>query len=107
LRDEGSVTKLCRCVCCKGALEPAQQLRYLVEMDNLDNPAHLARIRALPSANGKPLPVCKACQAAIEAARRSPAKLPPKAPRQLPPELLGVLGVLSVGVLAALFVSRT
>ena len=63
MRDEGYVTKLSRCACCDGALEPAQQLRFLVETDNLDNPAYLNRIRALPSVNGKPVPVCKACQA--------------------------------------------
>jgi hypothetical protein len=104
------VTKPCHCVRCLGPLEPAQQFRFLVETDTLDNPVHLARIRALPSANGKPLPVCKACQTAIEAtagaAPQAIVKFAPKGSRQFPPELLGVIGLLSVGLLVSLFLPR-
>lgn len=92
--------KLCHCACCKGQLEPAQQLRFLVETDNLDNPSFLARIRMLPSVNGKPLPVCTACQTRIEAepvAKRQAAKpTRTKAPLVV---AVGLLGVFSVGML--------
>ena len=92
--------KLMCCAGCDGPLEPAQQLRFLVETDNLDNPVHLARIRALPAVNGRPVPVCKACQAQLEAAPRPPAK-----PRRA--NLLGVLGALAVGFLVSgLFTTR-
>ena len=64
------MTAFCHCSCCDRPLEPAQQLRFLVESDNLGNPSYLAQIRALPSLNGKPIPVCKACQARIEATPR-------------------------------------
>ena len=83
------MTNLYRCACCDGQLEPAQQLRFLVETATLDNPVHLARIRVLPAVNGKPIPVCKACQTRIEAAP----------PRPLAAGLLGALGALSVGLL--------
>ncbi len=98
------MTKPCRCVVCRGALEPAQQLRYLVETDNLDDPVYLSRIRVLPSADGKPLPVCKGCQAKIQAA--PPTTTGPKAePRRS--DLLGMLGALSVGLfLGTLFHPR-
>ncbi len=87
------MTNLYRCACCDGQLEPAQQLRFLVETATLDNPVHLARIRVLPAVNGKPIPVCKACQTCIEAA-------PPRPPsRPLAAGLLGALGALSVGLL--------
>jgi hypothetical protein len=105
LRDEESVTKLPCCVCCKSQLEPAQQLRFLVESDNLDNPVYLNRIRVLPSVNGKPVPVCKACQTQLEAAPLRPAK--PKAASRTLPGLLGAVGMLSVGLLlGSLFTSR-
>jgi hypothetical protein len=98
------VTKLCCCARCEGALEPVQQLRYLVETANLDNPIHLARIRVLPSANGKPLPVCKACQAALQGtAHRSTDS----GSKMTSAYLLGAFGVLSIGILfGALFGSR-
>jgi len=99
------VTKLSRCVCCKGQLEPAQQLRFLVETDNLDNPSYLNRIRALPAMNGKPVPVCKACQSELET---HPRPLPrPKAAPLAVTGLLGVFGALSVGLLlGGLFTAR-
>ncbi|MBP3953957.1 hypothetical protein J8F10_01395 [Gemmata sp. G18] len=90
------MTELCRCWSCKGNLEPAQQLRFLVETDNLDNPAYLARIRALPAVNGRPVPVCKACQTRIESAPRRPVAKPKPAAVS---GLLGALGALSVGLL--------
>lgn len=105
LRDEDHVTKLSRCACCDGTLEPAQQLRFLVETDTLDNPVHLARIRMLPVVNGKPLPVCKACQTRIESAPKRVDKPKPKSPAS---GLLGALGALSVGLLiGSLFNSRS
>jgi hypothetical protein len=101
LRDEVSLTTLYRCACCDGQLEPAQQLRFLVETATLDNPVHLARIRVLPCVKGKPIPVCKACQTRIEAA---PARRPA---RPLAAGMLGVFGALSVGLLlGGLFTSR-
>ncbi|MDY3556930.1 hypothetical protein R5W24_006105 [Gemmata sp. JC717] len=86
------MTKLFPCRCCKGPLEPAQQLRFLVETDTLDEPAYLERIRVLPSVNGRPVPLCRECHARFEAARRPVAK--PKLPG-----LLGTIGALSVGLL--------
>lgn len=107
-----------QCACCDGPLEPAQQLRFLVETDNLDNPSFLNRIRSLPSVNGKPVPVCQPCQTKMKATPRPAAKRAPhakphsktthaKAPLALAfvPELLGVLGVLSVGMLLGTFLS--
>jgi len=105
LRDEDHVTQLSRCACCDGALEPVQQLRFLVETDTLDNPVHLARIRTLPVVNGKPLPVCKACQTRIESEPKQTEKPKPKLRTS---GLLGALGALSVGLLiGSLFNSRS
>jgi len=97
------VTKLL-CACCDGPLEPAQQLRFLVETDNLDNPAFLNRIRSLPSVNGKPVPVCQPCQAKIDTTPRPATtrglRLPlAKAPLEVVASLVGALGVLSVGMI--------
>ena len=52
----------CRCQFCAAPLEPVQEFRYLVETATLDEPAHLARIRVLPSTDGRPLRVCQRCQ---------------------------------------------
>lgn len=94
------MTKLPPCRCCRGPLEPAQQLRFLVETDTLDDPAHLARIRVLPNEHGKPVPVCQACQARLAAPPRRPGA-------QRLPSLLSALGALSVGlVLTNLFAAR-
>ena len=96
------MTNLCRCVCCDNPLEPVQQLRFLVETDNLDNPSYLNRIRALPSVNGKPVPVCKVCQAQLES---HPTALKPRP--KAPLSLLGALGALSIGlIVGSLFTSR-
>lgn len=62
------MSKPCLCACCSTQVEPAQELRFLVESENLDNPVHLARIRRLPAINGRPVPVCKLCQTLVEAA---------------------------------------
>lgn len=99
------MTKPFRCVCCDNPLEPVQQLRFLVETDNLDNPSYLNRIRALPSVHGRPVPVCKACQAHLES---HPVALKPKPRKKVAPlSLLGVFGALSIGVLVGgLFASR-
>ena len=95
------MSKLYLCACCDGQLEPAQHLRFLVETDNLDDPAYLARIRVMPSLNGRPVPVCSSCQKKIEAEPRGLAKFlrPKAAPLSLATGLLGALGVLSVGFL--------
>lgn len=84
----------CRCACCSDPLEPAQELRFLVEMANLDDPVYLAHIRRLPAVNGKPLPVCAACQARIETypLRPTSAKRKP-----IPAGMVAALGLLSVG----------
>ena len=90
----------CRCQFCNDKLEPAQELRYLVETDTLGEPAHLARIRRLPaSADGKPLRVCQACQSGIEAnpGRFRLAVERAFAHRQLRTGMLAAVGLLSVG----------
>ncbi|MBY0514307.1 MAG: hypothetical protein K2P78_10395 [Gemmataceae bacterium] len=90
----------CPCQFCAAPLEPAQQLRFLVESATLDDPTHLSRIRRLPAtADGRPLRVCSGCQSRIEAdhhrfradvARASGA-------RQLRTGVLAAVGVLSAG----------
>jgi hypothetical protein len=92
------VTDSCRCVCCCAQLEPAQELRFLVEMANLDNPRYLAHIRRLPASNGRPVPVCSGCQKLLEesALRPVPARRPAK-PSPVGTGVLAVVGLLSVG----------
>src|SRR5688572_15167530 len=90
----------CRCQFCNDQLEPAQELRYLVETDTLGEPTHLARIRQLPSTtDGKPLRVCKSCQSGIEAnpVRFRLAVERAVAHRQLRTGMLAAVGLLSVG----------
>jgi len=83
----------CRCQFCARTLEPAQEFRYLVETETLDDPTHLARIRRLPAAaDGRPLRVCAGCQAAIAA--RPPGGRP--APRSRS-GLFTAVGVFSLG----------
>src|SRR5207253_7869611 len=82
-----------RCACCRGSLEPAQELRFLVETANLDDPAYLAGIRRLPAnAGGRPVPVCAACQKLAESAPRRPRK-----PQPVHAGVLAAVGILSVG----------
>jgi hypothetical protein len=57
----------CRCEFCSEKLEPAQELRFLVETATLDDPIHLNRIRMLPARHdGSPFRVCKSCHDRIE-----------------------------------------
>src|SRR5262245_554919 len=93
LREE-TVPQPCRCASCSGPLEPAQELRFLVESANLDNPAYLALIRRLPAVNGRPVPGCKAVQTHSEWSRR-----PVRVVRPLPVRtaVLATVGLLSVG----------
>lgn len=94
-----------RCACCSSRLEPAQELRFLVESDNLDDPDQLSLIRSLPAINGRPIPVCMPCQSLVEAAklqstvRRAPFR----------PALFNAVGLFAVGWLvhALLFGSRS
>lgn len=80
------------CASCRSPLEPAQEFRFLVETANLDNPGYLAFIRRLPASQGKPVPVCAACQVRIEAAPRPGAKSNP-----VRTGVLAAVGLLSVG----------
>ena len=97
------MTDFRRCDCCSGPLEPAQQLRFLFETDNLNNPAYLVGIRRMPSRRGRPVPVCSPCQKRLESA-------PPRPPvLKMTPFHAGMLamGVLSVGwLLQNLFVGQ-
>ncbi len=90
------MTDFRRCACCSNQLEPAQQLRFLVETANLDDPAHLARIRRLPAVKGRPVPVCQGCQRVLEAAALKPSPMRPK-PNQVRNGVLAAVGLLSVG----------
>ena len=92
MREE-VVSQPCRCVSCSAPLEPVQELRFLVESANLDDPATLARIRTLPSVRGRPVPVCKACQARIEGTPRRPVARP----HPLRTGVIAAVGLLSVG----------
>lgn len=93
------MTDLPRCACCSGRLEPAQQLRFLVETANLDDPVYLAGIRRMPSAKGRPVPVCSSCLALLESAALTPTRGP--VPRghggAVKAGVLAAVGVLSVG----------
>lgn len=89
LREE-LVPKPFRCVSCTHPLEPVQELRFLVESENLENPAYLASIRRLPTVKGRPIPVCKTCQAQIDSTHHRPTASRPSA-------VLAVVGILSVG----------
>jgi hypothetical protein len=82
----------CVCACCSNPIEPAQEFRFLVENDNLDNPAYLARIRRLPAANGRPIPVCLSCQ---EGARTLSFNHFEREPVRT--GMLAVLGLLTMG----------
>jgi hypothetical protein len=101
LREE-TVPQPCLCACCSTQLEPVQELRFLVECANLDNPAYLARIRRLPSVKGRPVPVCKACQTRIERAPRPVAR-----PNAIHTGVLAVVGLLSVGWLLQTLIRGT
>ncbi|HJZ59409.1 MAG TPA: hypothetical protein VKE74_30975 [Gemmataceae bacterium] len=90
----------CRCQFCGANLEPVQELRFLVETETLDNPAHLNRIRRLPAAaDGRPLRVCKTCQSQLEAnpARFHAAVEQARSRRQFRTGMLAAVGILSAG----------
>lgn len=96
----------CHCQFCAGKLEPAQEFRFLVETDTLDDPAHLARIRRLPATPaGKPLRVCGTCQTALEARPRHFRLAVERAhvQRQLRSGMVAAVGILSVGWLMTAF----
>ena len=90
----------CYCQFCAGKLEPAQEFRFLVETETLGDPTHLNRIRQLPATvGGRPLRVCKSCQAAIE---RHPIRFraaveQEHARKQIRTGLFAAVGVLSAG----------
>jgi len=90
-----------RCRFCNDKLEPAQQLRFLVETESLGDPSFLASIRRLPAVGGRPLPVCRSCQSAVEA---NPARFRAAVARtQLRTGVIAACGLLSLGfVLTAL-----
>src|SRR5437588_806113 len=92
----GASVTACRCQFCNDPLEPAQELRYLVELQNLDDPTYLARIRRLPAVNGRPLRVCQPCQTHVET---TPRPAPPVVPVAVAAGLLAACGLLSVGLL--------
>jgi len=90
------------CQLCYSELEPAQALRFLVETENLDNPGVLEAIRHLPSVRGRPLCVCKRCQARLEASPRVVTRRPvaPAAAadrRQFRSAVMAALGFITVG----------
>ena len=90
----------CPCQFCTRALEPAQELRYLVETDSLAEPAQLNRIRRLPmNRDGKPLRVCGECQRHIEMnpVRFRAAVEHAHGRRQVRMGLMTAFGVLSAG----------
>jgi hypothetical protein len=96
----------CHCQFCAGKLEPAQEFRFLVETDTLDNPTHLNRIRHLPAAaDGRPLRVCQSCQHAIEThpVRFRLGVEREHARQQLRAGVIAAVGVLSVGWLLSGF----
>jgi hypothetical protein len=101
LRGEDHVAAPCRCRFCNDTLEPAQELRFLVETESLDDPPFLASIRRLPAVGGTPLPVCRSCQSAVEA---NPDRFRAAVARtQLRAGVLTACGLLSLGfILSAL-----
>jgi hypothetical protein len=89
------------CQLCYSELEPAQALRFLVETENLSDPGYLDHIRYLPSVRGRPLCVCKRCQAQLENRPRVVRRVVP-APvrrdrRQFRSAVMTALGFLTVG----------
>lgn len=94
------MTDFRRCACCSGRLEPAQQLRFLVETANLDDPAYLAGIRRMPSAKGRPVPVCRGCLDLLESAAPVPEAEEPYAAKKagaVRAGMLAAVGLLSIG----------
>jgi hypothetical protein len=100
LRDEVDVGRSLECQLCYRELEPVQAFRFLVETETLATPAYLEQIRYLPSVHGRPLCVCKKCQARLEArprvARRVAARVPADR-RQFRSAVMTALGFLTIG----------
>ena len=88
------------CQLCYRPVEPAQALRFLVETENLSNPTYLNHIRHLPSVHGRPMCVCKGCQARLEARPRVARRVNVPAPadrRQFRSAVMTALGFLTIG----------
>lgn len=84
------------CRLCNDKLEPAVQLRFLVESASLGEPGFLASIRRLPAVGGRPLPVCGPCQRTLAA---TPVRFHAAERRQVRAGVLTACGILSVGFL--------
>src|SRR4051794_2463013 len=67
------------CQFCRTDLDLAQQFRYLVEAQTVNDPVMMTAIRRLPHAHGRPLRCCRGCQAAIERKALAVGSLPPRA----------------------------
>lgn len=83
------------CRFCDRELEPVQQFVYWVEMQTLQDPQTLSAIRTLPHHHGKPLRICRACQARMNAGQ------PPVSRPGISTTL-----VLGVGVLALMWLTQ-
>ena len=69
----------------KVPLEPAQQLRFLVETDNLDNPAFLSPHPLIPAVDGKPVPVLAGvAETGTSKSPRRPLRTPKPKPQVAP-----------------------
>lgn len=79
------MNRTCRCQFCRAPLDLPQTFRFLVESEAAADPTGWAPVRELPARGGKPMRVCRGCQAA-----RRPARPPV-------PLALAVGGLLSVG----------
>ena len=93
-----------RCQFCSARLEPVQEFRFLVETPVADAPPVLPCLRRLPAVDGRPLRVCKGCDARIaadpdgfRAAVDRGRAVVAKSRRQYQVSLVTAFGVLSVG----------
>jgi hypothetical protein len=94
------------CQFCRAEMDLAQQFRYLVETQTVNNPVMLAAIRSLPHAGGRPLRVCKPCQTDIESERVTVHDLNARARRMAArgsQVLLLAVAVVGLGILTARF----
>jgi hypothetical protein len=55
------------CEYCGAELDPAQELRFLFEIQHRDDPERLAALGELPRAGGEPMLVCKECHTSVSA----------------------------------------
>jgi hypothetical protein len=100
LRDEDHVARSLECQLCYRELEPVQAFRFLVETETLPTPAYLDQIRHLPAVHGRPLCVCKTCQARLEARPRVTRRVVAPAVadrRQFRSAVMTALGFLTIG----------